>query len=234
MFIGTNTPFPPGTRLRIEVLDREHGFMVEGRVAHARRIRGEMARLTQSGMGVRFLTVEDLVRELIPTAGQPEYEAIPGPSEPLPQHETAEWDLGEPAAPAADPSSPPPAGPPPAAPVPASPQPAGSDAPREAVWSVQFASPRQFVQVFDRDLVHGGLFVATPAPPRVSETVTVEIHLPVPGAAPVRLRARVVQRFEPKADGGGPNLLAGMGVELLDPQAAAAELRPVADRLRES
>jgi Tfp pilus assembly protein PilZ len=221
MFIGTGSPFPPGTRLRIEVLDREHGFMVEGMVAHARRIRGELARLAQSGMGVRFLSVEELVRELIPAAGRPELEAIP---------ETAGSEAAD-------------GGPAPSAPAPAladlptvATPPASPDGPArgsEAVWNVHFANPRQFVQVFDRDLVHGGLFVATQTPARVSETVTVEVHLPLAAAAPVRLRARVVQRFEPKAGAGGPNLLAGMGVELLDPQAAAAALRPVADRLRE-
>ncbi|HYH45741.1 MAG TPA: hypothetical protein VEG34_08645, partial [Thermoanaerobaculia bacterium] len=74
-----------------------------------------------------------------------------------------------------------------------------------------------------------GLFIATHQPARVQEVVIVEIHLPLPDAPPVRLRARVVQRFEPSAT-GGPNLLAGMGVELLEP--VADRLRPVADLLR--
>jgi len=97
------------------------------------------------------------------------------------------------------------------------------------MWTVRFATARQFVQIFDRDLVHGGLFIATHQPARVQEVVIVEIHLPLPDAPPVRLRARVVQRFEPSAT-GGPNLLAGMGVELLEP--VADRLRPVADLLR--
>src|SRR5829696_4633583 len=42
MFIATNAPLPSGSRIRIEVMDRERGFMVEGVVAHARRIRGEL------------------------------------------------------------------------------------------------------------------------------------------------------------------------------------------------
>src|SRR5687767_401947 len=65
MFIGTSSPLPPGTRLRVEVLEGNRGFMVEGVVAHARKVRGEMMRLSQPGMGVRFLSVEDLVRELV-------------------------------------------------------------------------------------------------------------------------------------------------------------------------
>src|SRR5215210_1724193 len=87
MFIATNNPLPSGLRIRIEVMDRERGFMVEGVVAHARRIRGELARVTQSGMGVRFLSVEELVRELIPAAyGKTEEipaDADPGSSSPL-------------------------------------------------------------------------------------------------------------------------------------------------------
>lgn len=242
MFIGTGSPFPPGTRLRIEVLDREHGFMVEGMVAHARRMRGELARLAQSGMGVRFLSVEELVRELIPAAGRPELEAIPDGADPETVGDGAA--TGAFAGPEAGPDPIEPVGSPPTAPAPAladlptvATPPASPGAPArgsEAVWSVHFANPRQFVQVFDRDLVHGGLFVATQTPARVSETVTVEVHLPLAATGPVRLRARVVQRFEPKAGAGGPNLLAGMGVELLDPQGAAAALRPVADQLRES
>ena len=66
MFIATNSPQPPGTRLRIEVLEGDRGFMVEGVVAHARKVRGDLMRLSQPGMGVRFLSVEELVRELIP------------------------------------------------------------------------------------------------------------------------------------------------------------------------
>src|SRR5882724_1462124 len=68
MFIATNSPMGGGSRIRVEVVDRDRGFMVEGVVAHARKISGEMARISLSGMGVRFLTVEELVRELIPSA----------------------------------------------------------------------------------------------------------------------------------------------------------------------
>src|SRR3954467_8277045 len=66
MFIATNSPLSSGARIRIEVIDRDRGFMVEGVVAHARKSPPELARLNQSGMGVRFLSVEELVRELMP------------------------------------------------------------------------------------------------------------------------------------------------------------------------
>jgi hypothetical protein len=53
----------------------------------------------------------------------------------------------------------------------------------------------------------------------------VELHPPFANARPVVVRARVVQRFEPAGDAFGPNLLAGMGVELLDLQSVVESLQ---------
>lgn len=227
MFVGTGNPLPPGARVRVEVLDRDNGFVIEGVVAHARRVRGDMNRIAQSGMGVRFLGVEELVRELMPAAAGdgPDLEPIPepGPSDDYADDEALEPAPSDAVGETAKTAAEVPAAPPAAAP------PAAESSPGGPMWTVRFATARQFVQVFDRDLVHGGLFIATHQPARVQEVVIVEIHLPLPDAPPVRLRARVVQRFEPSAT-GGPNLLAGMGVELLEP--VAERLRPVADLLR--
>jgi hypothetical protein len=77
--------------------------------------------------------------------------------------------------------------------------------------------------------VNGGLFVSTRYPGRLQETVNVELYPPFPGADPVLVRARVVQRFEPSSD-GSPNLLAGMGVELLDLPAVVEWLKPYVER----
>src|SRR5689334_1416651 len=85
MFIATRSPFPPGARVRVEVLEGDRGFVVEGVVAHARKVRGELMRMTQPGMGVRFLSVEDLVRELIPVGyGIDDTPPAPFPAEPPP------------------------------------------------------------------------------------------------------------------------------------------------------
>src|SRR3954470_5310996 len=85
MFVATNSPVSAGARIRIEVVDRDRGFMVEGVVAHARKTPLELARLNQSGMGIRFLSVEELVRELMPAglAGGTEET----PQEPAPRPE---------------------------------------------------------------------------------------------------------------------------------------------------
>jgi hypothetical protein len=219
MFLATNSPQPPGTRLRIEVLEGDRGFIIEGMVAHARKTRSDLMRMTQPGMGIRFMAVEELVRELIPV--------LPGETEEIP---------GEPSAP------PPSAAPRPVtepvaekvAPPPASP--ATPPVPRPAegggAFSMGFLGPNEFLDIFQRDIVNGGLFVSTRYPGRLQETVRIELRPPVPGVSPVLLSARVVQRFEPQEGSFGPNLLSGMGVEILDLPAALAELRPIVEKLK--
>ena len=228
MFIATNAPLPSGSRIRIEVMDRERGFMVEGVVAHARRIRGELARVTQSGMGVRFLSVEELVRELLPAAyGKTEeipQEVDPGSSSPLEPGIAEEWE--EPAAEeriAEERAATPPVPEKPPVPV----------APAGGSFSVTFSSPDEFMEVYRRDILQGGLFVSTPFPARLQETVTVELHPPLHSAEPLMVRARVVQRFEPAGDpAASPNLLAGMGLELIDLPVVVEKLLPIVQQMR--
>jgi hypothetical protein len=229
MFIATNSPLASGARIRVEVIDRDRGFMVEGIVAHAKKLQVEMTRLGQSGMGVRFLTVEELVRELMPAGygAAGETEEIP-PEAPRPQ-------------PAPPPPSPPRPEPPSAAPAasPAPPQPPVPDrspapAPVTASggsYTVRFSNVEEFLEVYKRDILQGGLFVSTLYPARLQETVSVEIFPPLPYAEPLMVRARVVQRFEPQAD-SGLNLLSGMGLELMDLPALVERLEPVMQRLR--
>jgi PilZ domain len=234
MFVATRSPYPPGTRLRIEVLEGERGFVIEGVVAHARKIRGELMRLSQPGMGVRFMSVEELVRELIPAGygveelpGAPA--AAPAPPSPGAVERELDWtpmppsSLPSPSMPTM--SSPRPAAPPAASPAAAQQQPIPTPREGTGTFAVHFLSPAEFVEVYRRDVVNGGLFVSTRYPGRLQETVNVELHPPFPGAVPVQARARVVHRFEPSS-GGGPNLLSGMGVELLDLPALVAKLRP--------
>lgn len=231
MFLATNSPLPPGTRLRIEVLEGDRGFMLEGVVAHARKTRADLMRLSQPGMGIRFLSVEELVRELIPM--------IPGETEEIPDEPATVLVPAPPAAPpppaAAPPravETPPPPQPAPERPAPASPPPRPIEG--SGLFKVGFLGPKEFLEIFQRDIVNGGLFVSTRQPSRLQETVRIEIWPPIPGFAPVTVRARVVQRFEPQEGSFGPNLLAGMGVEILDVANVLEELRPVVERLRGS
>lgn len=246
MFIATNSPVTSGSRIRIEVIDRDRGFMVEGVVAHARKSPVELARLNQSGMGVRFLSVEELVRELMP-AGLAETEEIPrgavSPPE-LPSLTEAMPTVMPPPRPV--PPSPPPAPPPP--------EPVAVSAPRPVVivppppvpprrppapveptggsFTVRFSGIEEFLEVYRRDILQGGLFVSTRYPARLQETVNVELYPPGLVVDPVMVRARVVQRFEPQSETGGLNLLSGMGLELLDVPSLLERLSPVIERLR--
>jgi len=253
MFLATTGPQPPGTRLRIEVMDGHHGFIVEGLVVHARKVRGDMMRLTHPGMGIRFLNVAELVRELIPV--------LPGETEEIPEEERLWGEEGSPSMSAASaasasasapkpvrlgappteplhPAAPPPA--PPVAPPPAPPVTAGvrlSGTPPKPVdsagsFAVQFLGPAEFIHVFERDIVNGGLFVSTRYPGRLQEVINVELLPPLPHAEPVFFRARVVQRFEPHGKDFGPNLLSGMGVEILDLPALLTRLLPVVEHAR--
>jgi Tfp pilus assembly protein PilZ len=237
MFVATNSPFAAGSRIRVELVDRDRAFMVEGIVAHARRLQLELVRLSQSGMGVRFLTVEELVRELIPSGLGESAETEVIPVDRVREEPPPEMASPPPPAETAAPEPPPPqptlapasaksvkAGspPPPAAPV----DPAGGS------FTVRFAGVAEFLAVYQRDLVQGGLFVSTPSPARLHETVRVELYPPGFSALPVVLQARVVQRFEPQTGAGGPNLLSGMGLELMDLPALIARLEPVIARLK--
>lgn len=247
MFVATNSPMPSGTRVRVEVVDRDRGFVVEGVVAHARKVRAELASITQSGMGVRFLSVEELVRELIPAAyGQTEeipHNADRGSYSTSPNLH-AEPDVPELSVAPAPPE------PPPAPPLPREPSrtpgrtpvstpltPPHMATPIAATggsFSVRFSGPEEFLEVFRRDIMQGGLFVSTRFPARLQEMVSVELHPPVAFAEPVLIRARVVQRFEPGNDAtGSPNLLAGMGLELVDLPALVKRLQPIVQRLQE-
>jgi hypothetical protein len=69
MFVSTTTPLPRGERVRLEVLDPQNGFMIEGVVMHAARVALALQQVRQSGMGVRFLRVEDLIAGLMRQGG---------------------------------------------------------------------------------------------------------------------------------------------------------------------
>lgn len=196
MHIATAHPLPPQARLRIEVMHGERGFLIEGVVAHRRAVHPELMKVTQPGMGVRFLNAEELIRELFPIAAGTGGEAGTGERQ---------------AANAPDPPEP------------------FERAEEIRTFSVRFASAKDFLGVFERDIVNGGLFVATSRPGRMREVVRIEIHPPDPVLEPVLLPARIVQRFQPQPGSGA--ILVGMGVELLDLPGALARLRPVAERL---
>jgi len=193
MHIATANPLPPRARLRIEVLHGDRGFLIEGVVAHRRAVHPELMKVQPPGMGVRFLSPDELIREIFPLEGA----LAPAP------------DVVDPTAP----------------------QEAHEAQQDEDVrtFSVRFASAKDFLGIYHRDIVNGGLFVATSRPGRMREIVRIELHPPDPVPEAILLPARVVQRFQPQP-GTGP-ILVGMGVELLDLPETLARLQPIAERL---
>lgn len=235
MHIATAEPLPPRSRVRVEVFHGERGFVIEGIVAHRRAVNPELAKVTQQGMGVRFLSPDELIRHLFladpPSAEPPPAEPVPAvqaragdadgamsqgeavePARAGREEETVEANRAEARGPTSEPD-----------------RYSAPSAPEEHVFSLHFASATDFLGVFRRDLVNGGLFVATGRPGRLGEVVSIDLHPPSPGARPVRLHARVVKRFEPQQGSGA--LLVGMGVELLDLPGALARLQPLVAQL---
>lgn len=205
MFIGSNMVHGRGTRLRIEVLDPNSSFMVEGVVARAIRTQPNMQRLRASGMGIRFLKVKELVSELFPPT---ESRTPDGP--PLRPRSVEPPPLSPPVgdeAKTAPPSEPRPTG---------------------YAYTVQYRSPAELKTAFERDIAQGGLFITTPAPAPLQKVVSIEISVFGVFLPAVRVLARVVHRTEPGA-GDNANLLAGMGLELLDPEQAKEALRPLVE-----
>lgn len=79
MFIATGRTLPEGTRLRVEIGSGERGFVVEAIVAHSMRVEQRFRAVRQAGMGVRFLSVAELVAELAPESSRLVVEEAAGP-----------------------------------------------------------------------------------------------------------------------------------------------------------
>ncbi len=210
MFIGSNLVHGRGTRVRVEVLDPLNGFVVEGVVARANRSQPHMQRIRASGMGIRFVQVSDLVAELFPTSAPVSQPPAPAPAP------TSEPQLASPSPMPVESPVRPPQEPNPEVPLGLAPY----------SYALQYRSREELKVSFERDICQGGLFITTSSPAPLQEVVVIEIHVTGLEGAPVRLRAKVVHRIDPQ-DEGETNLLAGMGLELLDPAQAQQALLPL-------
>lgn len=229
LFLNTAISLMPGERLRLEIVDRENGFVAEGRVARIHRVALALRQVDVQGVGVRFLLPEELVEALVPQARQA------GPvTQGGRQVAPARFDDGGgEAGTASDESG---FGDDAEASVEAD---AGSaegpqlDPDRAKIVPVQFADPSSFLSTFHRDISAGGLFVSTPHPMALHEVIWIEMQLPIPGERPRLFAARVVQRFEPQAAvGSGRNFLSGMAVQFVEPEKVLSELKPLLAVLR--
>jgi hypothetical protein len=154
LFLGTSTSLQPGERLRLELLDRERGFVIEGRVARVHRVSGALRQLDQPGAGVRFLSPAELVSDLVvgtrPKPSAPSSAALripPGAQGGERSPETAPARSATAATP----------------PAPAATAAARPLAPART-FAVEFVDRSAFLSVFERDIAAGGLFIGAEAP----------------------------------------------------------------------
>ena len=221
IFVRTQQVLPSGTRLRLEVFNGPRSFLAEGIVMRALKTPAQLQSVMPSGMGIRFIHVEELLGELLPGLDLTAEERVPGGVS-MPSGGAARAAAVAGAAVAASGAAPR------AAAVggaagraePAAPSPtiAGS------LFPLLFRDREHFRRAFERDISTGGLFVTTDRPLALDSVVEVEVGVEGIEAAPVRLQARVVHRTEPAAGEEG-NLLAGMGLQFLDVQRAVDRLR---------
>lgn len=220
LFLATSHSLAPGQRLRLEVCDHEGSFVVEGQVARVHRVSLSLRHVQQPGAGIRFLNPAELVAGLLPEARQAGGEGRTAAGEAASAGAAAEAG-SPPREPAPIPVTPPPGAAPDAVP-------AGLP-----VVPVEFADRTGFLSVYHRDLASGSLHVSTDVPARVQDRVVIELRPPLPDTPPLRFEAVVVHRFEPRAVvGRGTNVLAGMGVRFVDPDAVRAALAPILLELR--
>jgi hypothetical protein len=222
MFLGTSLALVPGERLRLELLDDENGFAVEGQVARAHRVSVALRQVAQPGVGVQFLMPEQLIESFLPMHGRADQ---PGSAAQSPAA-AASFLAGAVGAASA-------AGAPPAASAARAGEAPPSVDPDVKIVTVRFAEPSAFLSTFHRDIQFGGLFVSSDTPAELNEVIWIDVALPLADVALRPFAARVVQRFEPEAAvGGGRNVLSGMAVQFLEPERVVAELRPLIARLR--
>ncbi len=214
MFVSTNTPLGRGNRLRIEVLDPERGFLVEGVVTHAVKTPQQLQAVRLSGMGVRLLKVEELIANFL-DGGIRHQHAMTTQSamSAVASVSTARAQERQPPAPA----SPEPM---PVAPV--------APAPQVPVYPIYFTASEQFLVTYRREMQNGGLFVPAGAPAQPKARVLVELHFPGETMAPLRLPALVAQSYAPELNRG----VGGMAVEFEDQDTACGKLEGIFSILR--
>ena len=229
LFLNTAISLMPGERLRLEIVDREHGFVAEGRVARVHRVALALRQVDAQGVGVRFLLPEELVEALVPHARQAGPVTLGGRPVAPERFDDGGGEAGGPVGEAgfggdADARAEDDAG---------SADGLQLDPDRAKIVPVQFQDPSSFLSTFHRDISAGGLFVSTPHPMALHEVIWIEMQLPIPGERPRLFAARVVQRFEPQAAvGSGRNFLSGMAVQFVEPEKVLSELKPLLATLR--
>lgn len=258
VFIRTRELQKPGTRLTLRVGEEDESFVVEGVVARAVQTPPALQSVRPTGIGVRFLSVEELVDEILPRvsarADSDRFDRRTGPiaaevrnDEPppgeAPSDSRAANDTSERETPSDEGGETEPA--PQLEEVPPTDQASQTSEvlepkpPRRrrrvepderTVYRVDFPDRNRFRRVFERDVRTGGLFVPTGEPLPMDATVWIDVRIDGVDHDPVQVEATVVHRVDPETVGlGGPDAVAGMGVQFTDAGRAMPSLRSLLD-----
>lgn len=101
------------------------------------------------------------------------------------------------------------------------------------VFPVSFASANELARSFNRDLRHGGLFVATPTPAERNERVRLEFRFDWDPDKRISVEAQVVKRFVAAEGSATGEQVTGMGVAFSDPAEVIARLSEILSSFRQ-
>lgn len=65
MFVSTNAPFRPGTRVFVEVPSGQEKLVLQAEVRYSARVDPALQKVKPSGMGIRLLRVEEVMSEVL-------------------------------------------------------------------------------------------------------------------------------------------------------------------------
>lgn len=65
LFVSTNAPFKPGTRIFVEVPSGQEKLVLQGEVRYSARVDPALQKVKPSGMGVRLLRVDEVMSEVL-------------------------------------------------------------------------------------------------------------------------------------------------------------------------
>lgn len=201
MFICTNQPFKPGSRIVVEVGRDGRKVELHGLVRHAARVDPLLQKIRPSGMGVRLLRTEEMMAAVLGLDEQVEEE--PESEEEIVAEEDQQQEDSNPNELAEGDLDP-------------------------AVYHMNFVSPTELATSFERDLKFGGIFVPTSNLPDEDEVV-IEFLFDWTDVSRIRVPAHVVKRFEAAEGTAMGEKVSGIGVAFSDPEGAMAEFLTVID-----
>lgn len=205
-FIATNAPLAPGSRLRVE-FQGESSFFVEAVVTHAARVSTSLQSIRSSGMGIRFITIGELVSGFLPAGREHETEA----TEEIARKKIAyaesrlEPESGKPTV--------------------------KHGGGRQTTYTVGFRNVAYLLDAIENEIAFGGVFVVTDSPAGLQQDVRIALALPAPIKRTVHAEATVVTVSD-ASSASDESTVTGMGVAFKDAPKVLDELNKLIERAR--